>query len=331
MGPPFPRVALVPTTLPGLVALALVLGGFALAVWRRYPMSYAMALLSIGVFVVQLGSQAFVQCRVLGFRADCVLAELSFIAPLTWEGERVLTPFTYMFVHADLLHIAGNMFILLTAGPALEERIGSRNFLVIYVLAGLGAAAATVGLWQVGFFAEGQEFSPNVGASGAIFGVLTGFAVLFPRERLPMVMPMMFFVFWMPAFTVLLLHLAFNVVYFLGQTNIAWWGHLAGFFVGLAVAPALHKHLPARRVPRAFALDLEALRPLATTGVQRSALRELERLQQPQTPDDRAMAEAWWERFVAHAHCPVCRQKLEERDGELVCPQQDYQVRAFQG
>jgi len=337
-------VALLPTTWPALLALALILGGLAAAVWRRYPMAYTMALLCIGVYVVQLGSGAMVRCSLggLGFRSDCVLAELSFIAPLVAQGDRVLSPFTYMFVHADLLHLAGNLFILLTAGPALEERIGTRNFLVIYLLAGFGAAAATTGLWQLDFFREpqpgdlfpiaggaGGEFSPNVGASGAIFGVLTAFAALFPREKLPMILPFMFFVFWMPSATVLLLHLALNVVYLFSSTNIAWWGHFAGFFVGLAIAPILHKHLPARKLDEALQVDTEALRPVARTHLERSALRELERLKTPQTKDDRLLAETWWERFLHSAHCPACGRKLEQKGKDLACPYGDFAVRAL--
>lgn len=322
-------MALLPTTWPALLALAIIAVGLGAAVVRRYPMSYSMALLCIAVFVVQLGSQAVVRCGLLGLRADCVLVELSFIAPFTAEGDRVLTPLTYMFVHADLLHLAGNLFILLTAGPALEERIGSRNFVVIYLLAGFGAAAATVGLWQVDFFPPGGEFSPNVGASGAIFGVLTAFATLYPRERLPMILPFMFFVFWMPAVTVLGLHLAINVVYLFSNTNVAWWGHFAGFIVGLAVAPWLARHMPRKRKGAPLDVDTEALRPLATTHMQRSALRELERLKGNQTHDDRVLAEAWWERFTASAHCPVCGDKLGVSDGSLVCPRGDYTVVAM--
>jgi rhomboid family protein len=313
--------------------LVLLAGGLALAAWRRYPVSYTMALLSIGVFVVQLVGPA--GCPRQGvdvggalIRGNCVVAELSFIPALTGVTSRILTPFTYMFVHADLLHIAGNMFMLLTVGPALEERIGHRNFLLVYVAAGLGAAAASVGLWLIGFFQGGQEFSPNVGASGAIFGVLTAFAFLYPREKLPMMMPMMWFVFWLPSVTVLLLYLAFNLVYMFTNSNIAWWGHFAGFLVGLAIAPLIPRRAPtlARAREEQMRVDTEALKPVATTHMQRSALRELERLREPKTPDDRAMAQVWWDRFVAHAHCPACSHKLELRDGALACPKGDFTV-----
>jgi membrane associated rhomboid family serine protease len=330
---PFPE-ALVPTTTPALLALAMLVAGLAVALWRRFPMSYTMALLSLGVFVLEMagrfgaGACGLQQGSAVVLRADCVLVELSFIPGPFLDGQRLLTPFTYMFVHADILHIVGNMFILLTAGPALEERVGSRNFLLVYLAAGLAAAAATLGLIFARFPGVGL-LTPNVGASGAIFGVLTAFAVLYPRERLPMMMPMGFFVFWMPSFYVLLLYLGFNLVYILSSTTIAWWGHFAGFLVGLAAAPLLQGRLPKRRRTEPVRVDVDALRALAHTHFQRSALHELQRLQHAQTPDDAALADVWWERFLQSAHCPQCHAKLRLEDGTLACPHGDYEVRAL--
>ncbi|MCA1812562.1 MAG: rhomboid family intramembrane serine protease, partial [Halobacteriales archaeon] len=311
--------------------------GLALAVWRRFPMAYTMALLCIGVFVVQIGSQgARIGCAIVtpqGIdRADCVLADLSFIASPFLQGDRLLTPLTYMFVHADILHIAGNMFILLTAGPALEERVGSRNFLLLYIVAGLAGAFATIGLWKVGFQPGLMAFAPNVGASGAIFGVLTAFAVLAPREKLPMMMPMGFFMFWMPSLFVLLLYLGFNLVYVVSNTNIAWWGHFAGFLVGLALGPVLVGKLkPAARGGKPVNVDVEALRPLARTHMQRSALAELQRLQAGQTHDDAQLQQVWLERFGHAARCPECEAAMVWDGGTLACPQGHVRVAAVAG
>jgi len=320
-----------PETLWGLAALGVIVGGFAVLAWRRFPMAYAMAVLCIGVYLLELVAP---RCALAGggmpqtFVGNCVLVELSFIAPLTAAGERLLTPLTYMFVHADLLHIAGNMFILLTAGPVLEERIGTRNFLLLYFAAGFAAVAATVGLWQIDYFPGAGAYAPNLGASGAIFGVLTGFAVLWPKERLPMITPFIGFIFWMPAITVLLLYLGFNLVYLVTNSGVAWWGHFAGFLVGFALAPYLHQHLPAHASAKPLVVDVEALRPLARTRIQESALRELERLQHGGTHDDALLAEAWWDKFVQRAQCPQCEAKLDQAGGRLVCPQGHVDVAA---
>jgi len=89
--------------------------------------------------------------------------------------QRPWTLVTYMFLHAGLGHIFFNMLGLYFFGPRLEDRLGGRTFLWLYFLSGIGGAVFSF------FFA--RRF-PVVGASGAVFGVLLGFAMYWPRERI---------------------------------------------------------------------------------------------------------------------------------------------------
>jgi membrane associated rhomboid family serine protease len=87
----------------------------------------------------------------------------------------IFTAFTYMFLHAGLNHIFFNMLGLFFFGPRLESRLGTKGFLLLYFLSGLGGAAFSfVFARQVGV----------VGASAAVYGVLLGFAMYWPRERI---------------------------------------------------------------------------------------------------------------------------------------------------
>lgn len=81
---------------------------------------------------------------------------------------------THMFAHAGFAHILFNMFALWSFGTILEERWGSRTFLIFYLLCGLGAAVAHMFLTN----------NPAVGASGAIMGLLGAFAFRFPNLTL---------------------------------------------------------------------------------------------------------------------------------------------------
>jgi membrane associated rhomboid family serine protease len=90
---------------------------------------------------------------------------------------------TYGFRHNEFLHLLFNMFGLVMFGRVLETTWGTRNFLVYY-FASLLAAAAT----QLLVTSITRVFVPTIGASGGVFGLLLGFAVLFPRQRL-MVLP----------------------------------------------------------------------------------------------------------------------------------------------
>src|SRR5262245_20762792 len=88
--------------------------------------------------------------------------------------QRPWTAFTYMFLHAPgLQHLLFNMLSLYFFGPRLEERLGGRDFLWLYVLGGLGGAVFS-------FFFEPQ--ATVVGASAAIFAVMLGFAMYWPRD-----------------------------------------------------------------------------------------------------------------------------------------------------
>jgi membrane associated rhomboid family serine protease len=83
--------------------------------------------------------------------------------------------FTYMFVHGGFWHLAFNMIGLFFFGPRLEMQLGGRSFIRLYLLSGLGGAAFSF------LFAR---HGAVVGASGAVFGVLLGFAYFWPRERI---------------------------------------------------------------------------------------------------------------------------------------------------
>ena len=88
---------------------------------------------------------------------------------------RPWTLVTYMFLHAGIGHLLFNMIGLFFFGPRLESRLGSKGFLWLYFLSGLGGA--------VGSFLFARQY-PVVGASGAVYGILLGFALFWPRERI---------------------------------------------------------------------------------------------------------------------------------------------------
>jgi membrane associated rhomboid family serine protease len=87
-----------------------------------------------------------------------------------------LTLFTSMFMHADYLHIGSNMLFLWIFGDNVEDRFGHVGFLVFYILSGLGATALQL------FFSLDSNI-PNLGASGAIAGVLGAYLLMFPQGR----------------------------------------------------------------------------------------------------------------------------------------------------
>ena len=112
---------------------------------------------------------------------------------------------THMFLHGGFWHILFNMYTLFIFGSVVERIIGSKKFLLFYFICGLGAVALHLGVQylQMQSYMEGAslgnlvalqhiqeiKMTPTVGASGAIYGVLMGFAMLFPESRITLIFP----------------------------------------------------------------------------------------------------------------------------------------------
>ncbi|HCF58126.1 MAG TPA: hypothetical protein DFS52_09055, partial [Myxococcales bacterium] len=143
--------------------------------------------------------------------------------------------FSSMFLHGGFLHLAGNMLFLGIYGRNVEHRLGRIGYLVGYLGSGVVATLAFSLL-------TGPSWSPLVGASGAIAGVLGFYFVLFPRNRVKMlvVLPPFFFdVFLVPARLVLGLYILVDNLLPLmsgSQSSVAYGAHLGGFFAGLVGA-----------------------------------------------------------------------------------------------
>ena len=114
-------------------------------------------------------------------------------------------PVTHMFMHGGFWHLFFNMYTLYFFGRVLEERWGAKKFLIFYFVTGLGAALIHTGVEWIQMHhwmnqvAEGSmaaqanihalKMTPTVGASGAIYGVLMGFAMLYPDAILTLIFP----------------------------------------------------------------------------------------------------------------------------------------------
>lgn len=142
------------------------------------------------------------------------------------EGKNLITLFTSIFLHADIFHIGLNMFFLLVTGDAVERELGSSRFLALYLACGV-----TAGLFHS--YLNSTSTIPTIGASGAIFGVIAAFAILFPFRWLitlfgliPIPVPAIIFAF----ITILTetAYVASGVV-----ENIAHTAHVGGFLAGV--------------------------------------------------------------------------------------------------
>lgn len=103
------------------------------------------------------------------------------------ENFRPYQLFTYMFVHGGFMHIFFNMLSLAFTAPILENYWGTKRFLLFYIVTGIGAGIFNIAIDF--FFLDGQSFGLMMGASGAVFGVLMGFGMMFPNMEIQLLIP----------------------------------------------------------------------------------------------------------------------------------------------
>ncbi len=166
---------------------------------------------------------------------DPVITRFGAVPSDILHGLRLETLFTSMFLHGGFMHIAGNMLYLWIFGDNIEHYLGHSRFLVFYLLCGL---LATLGHILLG----GASHVPMVGASGAISGVLGAYLVKYPKAKVVVLIPIIWFltVRTIPAFFVLGFWFLLQLFYGLGSLDtqgggVAFWAHVGGFVAGMAL------------------------------------------------------------------------------------------------
>jgi membrane associated rhomboid family serine protease len=168
----------------------------------------------------------------------------------TWE-----TIFTAMFMHANILHIAGNMLFLWIFGNNVEDSMGPIKFILFYITGGIAAFALQVAVAP-------NSTAPTLGASGAIAAVLGGYILIYPKARVLTLVIIIFFftVIEVPAWIMLGIWFAqqavFGAVGFTSPTGaagggVAYYAHIGGFLFGLLVIRLLatKRKRPVREQP----------------------------------------------------------------------------------
>jgi len=140
---------------------------------------------------------------------------------MVWHGA-VWQLFTYMFLHGGLLHIGFNMLVLWMFGRDIEYAWGSREFLKYYLVCGLGAGVVTQLILN-------SQTIPTIGASGAIFGVLLAFGMMYPNRPI-----YLWFLFPIPAKYMVILWGGMELLFSISSRadGVAHLTHLGGVAVG---------------------------------------------------------------------------------------------------
>ena len=191
---------------------------------RSFPVvTYALIALNVLFFLVELnGGDSFIQ--------QWSLVPRRFLANPAGDFPTI---FTSMFMHAGWIHLLGNMLYLWIFGDNVEDSFGHAKFLIFYLLCGIAATLA-----QLVFTATSSV--PNLGASGAIAGVLGAYIVMFPRGQVRVMMGRG--IIPMPALVVIGFWIVLQFVSGIGSISqsaetggVAYMAHIGGFIAGIVL------------------------------------------------------------------------------------------------
>jgi membrane associated rhomboid family serine protease len=191
---------------------------------RLVPLvTYALIVLNVLFFLVELnGGDAFIM--------QWAFVPSRFLANPIGD---FITLFTSMFMHAGWVHLGGNMLYLWIFGDNVEDRFGHVKFLVFYLLCGLGATFA-----QLMFSLDSNI--PNLGASGAIAGVLGSYILMFPKGRIRVLQGQQ--VVQAPALMVIGFWIVLQLFSGIGSIantadtgGVAYMAHIGGFVAGFVL------------------------------------------------------------------------------------------------
>jgi rhomboid family protein len=189
--------------------------------------TYGLIALNVVFFLIELSS------------GDAFIEKWAFVPSrfMAHPERDFLTIFTSMFMHAGWVHLLGNMLYLWIFGDNVEDRFGQGRFLVFYLLCGVAATFSQLA------FSLGSSV-PNLGASGAIAGVLGSYLLMFPQERIKVLVggalvqmsALVVIGFWI----ILQLLSSVAAITASSQTSggVAYMAHIGGFVAGLVLTYA---------------------------------------------------------------------------------------------
>jgi membrane associated rhomboid family serine protease len=197
---------------------------------------------SVTTSIIVVNSIVFVMELVGG---DAFVNQWAVIPADITAGRHLITILTAMFMHGGWMHIIGNMVFLWAFGPEIEDAMGPLRYLVFYLLSGTVAFLAQIA-------AMPHSTVPNVGASGAIAGVMGAFIVTYPRDQIRTLILFGWFVrtTFIPA--ALLIGLWFIIQLFSqvgavadaqGSGGVAYMAHVGGFIFGAVTAKPFERFL----------------------------------------------------------------------------------------
>ena len=225
-------------------------------------------------------------------------------------GLELLTLISSMFMHGSPMHLLMNMLILILLGVPFEDRIGSKSFLRIYLISGFFGSLLTgsISLWN------GEDVETiHIGASGAVFGIMGAFVLLYPRLEIPMLLGPIF-MHRVPVFLSTLVFVAMETLYVaLGTSDgIGHGTHMASFIAGVFLAP----YYSNKTDDNESSIDFDSSQLSKVFEKTKIGEHELKMIEESDEPE---LVNAWVEKFWEIQKCPDCNTSLTPEAECLDC------------
>lgn len=309
-----------------IITILIILGTLLVAYLKKWMMTLSLIIANFIVFILTLVFTINIQ----NFgNISIILLDLSFRPEyLSFEKfPQLYTLFTSMFIHADFLHIIGNMFVFFFIGMAFEHRVGGKKFIIIYLISGICGTMAHSLL-------NLNSSIPLVGASGAIFGIMGAYAFSYPRDEVVMPIPVGFFMILRRIkviYAVLIFAAIETVIVLIGyQDNTAHFAHLGGLVGGVILASIIIRgkkpinangkqiYYDTMADENYFDFDISKLRELASTEDENKILDKIEYETLPQ------VKKLWIDHFFEKIKCPNCDNALNYSKNSVFCKKCGY-------
>ncbi|MCK5024120.1 MAG: rhomboid family intramembrane serine protease [Thermoplasmata archaeon] len=279
---------------------AIIIASLIYAKWKNAYLTQVMVIANFFIFIYVLALNYIDQSLFYDMRDVFTFVPARF-------GDIAYLPsiITSMYMHADPFHLIGNVLILYLIGLPLEERIGSKNWGIIYFTTGIVAT-------MMFYIFHPASTSFLLGASGAIYGIGGALLVLYPKDRIPMFIGPIFSTrapVWLAVGTMFILS-TFLVMMSIDD-GVAHLAHFGGIVCGIFLAPMIVKD---NEKKENAGIDIQLLREMAMTP---DDILMVDKIEKETEPDIR---DAWLEFFFQDAaRCPNCRRKLKEFKPKITC------------
>jgi membrane associated rhomboid family serine protease len=301
------------------IIVAIIVGSYGIGLWRKMSFTATTVIANMAIFIVYIGPNNYEIFR-------DVVETLGFTNTSLQTGENIWGIFTHMYIHANFPHVLFNMLIFYLMGIHFEERVGWRYMALVYFGTGVLGAGVLNGLVTL----PGGTVI-GVGASGAISGVIGAFAIMYPRDRVPMVLGFILLPRVQVAFgaLVFILFQTFLMIFSVslpGMGNVSYTAHLMGAAAGVGIGftlmrveiqPPTTSSKLGRRLDK---MDLEMLRPLVRNPV------HTEKLEAIMAEDIPEVREVLLEDLVSRLRCPDCASILTQKGSAIRCEGCDYRL-----